>query len=53
MNRISTLLYKGLLNDMEMFVFTDNWVFEIILYKITSNIPLLFNTVIQLHEIQM
>ena len=36
---------------MELFVFTDNMVFESVFYKGTSKIPLLFELVIRLHQV--
>ena len=36
--------------DVEMFVFTDNLVFESVFYKGTSKIPLLFELVLRLYQ---
>ena len=38
---------------MELFLFTDNLVFEIVFYKGTSKTPLLFEIVLRLHQIKM
>ena len=44
---------KGELKNVEIFVFTDNLVFESVFYKGISNIPLLFELVPRLHRVQM
>ena len=41
------------LHDTEQFVSIDNWVFESFFIKVTSKIPLLFDTILQIHVIQM
>ena len=41
------------LQDVELFVFTDNLLFKSIYYKGTSNIPLLLEIVLLLHKIYM
>ena len=41
------------LQDVELFVFTDNLVFESLFYKGKSKIPLLFELVLRLHKVQM
>ena len=41
------------LQDVELFVFTDNLVFESLFYKGESKIPLLFELVLRLHKVQM
>ena len=44
---------NGELDGVELFVFTDNLVFESIFYKGTSKILLLFEIVLRLHQLQM
>ena len=41
------------LQDVELFVFTDNMVFKTVFYKETSKIPFLFGLVLRLHQVQM
>ena len=43
---IRNVVYKGRLRDTELFVFTDNWVFESVFYEGNSNITLLFEIVL-------
>ena len=38
---------------MELFVFTNNLVFESVVYMGKSKIPFLFELVIRLHQVQM
>ena len=38
---------------MELFVFVENLVLESVLYKGNSNIPLLFEILLYLHQVQM
>ena len=52
-NRIINVLDKGVLHDTELYVFTYKWVFESAFFQVTSNIPLFFDSVLQIHEIQM
>ena len=44
---------SGELKGVELFVFKDNFVFDIVLYKGTSKIPCCFVLVIRLHQVQM
>ena len=44
---------RGELKNAEFFVFTENLVFDSVLYNWTSKIPLLFELVIRLHKLQM
>ena len=39
------------LKGVELFVFTDNLLFESVFYELTSKIPLLFDLVLRLHQI--
>ena len=41
---------NGELQDVELFVFTDNLVFESVFYKGTSKIHLLFELVLRLYQ---
>ena len=50
---IRNVVYKGRLRDMQLFVFTDNWVFESVFYKGKSKITMLFETELQIHEIPL
>ena len=43
----------GVLKGMELFIFTDNFVFESVYYKGTSKNPLLFEIFLRLHQVQM
>ena len=43
----------GELKGMELFVFTDNLVFESVLYKGTSKTPLMFELILRLHQVHM
>ena len=44
---------KGRLSDTELFVFTDNWVFESVFYKGKLKSTMFFETVLQLHELTL
>ena len=44
---------KGEIQDVELFVFTDNLVFESVFYKGKSRIPLMFELVLRLHQVQI
>ena len=44
---------SGEIQYAEMFVFTDNMVFEIVLYKGMSKITFLFEIVLRFHQVQM
>ena len=44
---------SGELKGVELFVLTDNLVFESVLYKGTLKSPLLFELVLRLHQVQM
>ena len=48
---IRNVVNKGRLCDMELFVFTDNWVFESVFYKGKLKSTMFFETVLQLHEL--
>ena len=39
--------------DVELFIFTDNLVFERVYYKGTSKSPLLFKIVLSMHQVNM
>ena len=43
----------GELQDMELFVFTNNMVFESVFYKGNSKILLLFEILLRLHQVNM
>ena len=51
--RIEESVDSGDLKDVELFVFTDNLVFDHVFYKGTSKITLLFEFVLRLHQVQM
>ena len=38
---------------MQIFVFRDNWLFEIIVQKGMKKMPFLFERVLRLHELQV
>ena len=44
---------EGIYERRDFFVFTDNLVFEIVLYKGITPIPLLFGIVLRMHHIQI
>ena len=48
---IRHMVGKGRMSETELFVFTDNCVFESVFYKVKSNSNMLFETVLQIHEI--
>ena len=52
-DRIERSVDEGELNNTELFVFMDNLVFESVFYKGKLNIPLLFEIVLSLHQVQM
>ena len=41
------------MNETEIFVFTENIVFESVLYKGTSNNPFLFKIVLRIHQLHI
>ena len=51
--RTEHIVAAGYMKGVEMFVFTDNMVFERNLYKGTSKSHLLFGFDIRLHQVQM
>ena len=51
--RIEQSVSSGELQDVELFVFANNMVFESVYYKGTLNSPLLFDIVLRLHRVQM
>ena len=51
--RIVISVEQGDLNNADLFVFTDNLVFECVFYKGTSKSPLLFELFLRLHKVQM
>ena len=53
MDLIRTGLYQGELQDAELLVFTDKWIFERVFYKGNLKISMLFETLLHLHEIKM
>ena len=53
MNSIRNEVDKGELKDMELFVFTENWVFETVFYEGNKKSPLLFETLLWIHRITM
>ena len=54
---LTTMIEKsvasGELQDVELFLFTGNMVFESVYYKGISKSPLLFEIVLQLHQVQV
>ena len=51
--RIEQNVASGELQDVELFIFTDNMVFESIYYKGESKIILLLDIVLRLHQFQI